>query len=128
MMSDQGWSYQDTLSFEFQVKDTTSRYDLLLNINHDTEYAYENCYARISTTFPDGSSIQDLVSFEFTDNLDQWQGKCGTKRCEVQILLQENIYFKQPGLHKIAIEQYNRQEKLQGINSFEFKIIDAKAN
>lgn len=111
------WQYENVAHFEFNIQDTTRRYDLILDVDHSVDFRFENNYVKIHTTFPEGNKTEDQVSLELTDNLDQWQGDCNSKKCVVSILLQENVYFNQTGLYQIDIEQYNRVDSLTGMNS-----------
>ena len=53
-LSDKGWAYGDTLEFKANIEDTTTLYNLILTLNHSTQYARQNIYTQIHTTFPDG--------------------------------------------------------------------------
>lgn len=121
-LDDGMWSYDEKVVFDFEVNDTLVYYDLMLDIEHDVEYTYENIYVKIHTSFPTGEKVSDEVSLQLADQLDQWQGKCSGTSCKVSILLQNRIFFKDLGQHKIEIEQFNRIDPLVGINELTLKI------
>ena len=123
-VADGNWSYDESLTFIFEVNDTEAYYDLILDIEHDIEYLYENVYVKIHTTFPSGEKVTDQVSLQLADALDQWEGKCSGSSCKVSILLQNRIFFKEAGTHKIEIEQYNRVDPLIGIEELTLKIVE----
>lgn len=106
------------LLYEFDISDTVSRYDVLLNVNHSQEYSYQNLYVKIKTVFPDAKSIEDIVSLELSKSGTEWQGKCSGDDCTVPIVLVENTKFKTPGKYKISISQYGRTETVEGLNAF----------
>lgn len=124
-ISESGWEYGNRIDFSFDIDNTDSKYDLLLDVRHDLEYTYENTYVRIHTTFPNGETITDQVSLQLADEYDQWEGTCKGDKCTVTIVLQSNVKFKEKGAYKIEIEQYNRENPLPGIEKMTLKIVDA---
>ena len=48
------FSKQDTsIIFEFNIEDTIPKYDMILEVNHKSDFGYQNLYVDIQTTFPD---------------------------------------------------------------------------
>lgn len=117
------WTYDQVLDFQFEVQDTTQKYDLILSVNHDFEFAHQNFYAKFITTYPSMKKIEDVVSIELGNNFGKWMGDCNSSTCAIDILLQEKTYFKDQGKHQISIVQNNRIDSLNGINSIEFKLL-----
>lgn len=117
LKADNPWSYQQKLSFQYQVPDTTQPYDLHLKIRYSDTFAFENVYLKMTTYFPGGDSVASPLSLELADNQGSWQGKCNDGTCETDILLLEKAYFKFSGIHKLTMEQYSRQPELSGIES-----------
>ncbi len=117
------WKYDDLKDFSIDITDIDQYYDLVLDVNHATDYSYENIYVKIHTTFPSGEEVSDEVSFQLADDLDQWEGTCKNEICNVSILLRNRIYFDEVGIHKISIEQFNRVDPLEGINKLTMKLI-----
>jgi gliding motility-associated lipoprotein GldH len=113
----QEWNYNQIPEFEFQISDTISKFNLVLTMIHSAEYSFQNLYTNFHTTSPDGTEIEDMVSLEFANKFGQWYGKCNREKCDLQIMLRENISFKDIGTYKIGIEQYMRKESIPGINS-----------
>lgn len=115
------WNYNQELLFELNGIDTSSYYDLVLEVNHSSEFSYENLYTRISTKFPSGESIKDIVSLQFADKMGNWLGNCNSSTCKTELLIQERFRFKEVGAHKISLENFSRNA-LEGINSLEMKL------
>lgn len=120
------WSYSEILDFEFEIRDTSAYFDLVLDVKHDVDFTYENTYVKITTVFPSGEQVTDQVSLQLADELDQWEGDCSGNLCRVSIILQNNVFFKEAGSYKLAVEQFNRVDPLQGIQSMELKIISVE--
>ena len=117
------WAFENPVNFEIDIDDIESYFDLILDVDHSPEYSYENLYVNIHTTFPSGEKVTDLVSLQLTDNLDQWEGKCNANQCTVSILLQNRVYFKEKGKHTISIEQYNRENPIEGVMALTMKML-----
>ncbi|MCF8236991.1 MAG: gliding motility lipoprotein GldH [Saprospiraceae bacterium] len=123
-LPESGWTYADSLQWNFEVADTNAIYDLLLTIEHGTDFRYQNCYVRFHTLFPQGQHLTETVSLELQTQVGQWLGDCGSTDCDLTIPIQQNAFFNQPGKYAIRMEQYMRQDSLPGIESFNLRIED----
>ena len=103
------------IDYTFEIQDTSLRYDIMLDLHHSDEYAYQNLYVKITTVFPDGKKIDDVVSLELSKSGTAWQGECGGGECKVPIVLIEKTKFKLPGKYKISLEQYGRTTTVSGL-------------
>jgi len=110
------WSYADSLTFEFEVPDTNTIYDLYLEIKHAADYSNQNLYVRIHTNFPAGQQLTEQVSLELSDK-GRWEGTCRGDWCTVRIPIQSGAYFNQTGAHRFVLEQYMRRNPVEGIRS-----------
>lgn len=116
------WSYDAPALFEFDIQENSDKFNLFLDIDHSTDYPFENLYLRIKTEFPDQRIALDTLSIELVSNKGSWVGECGSKDCDLKVFLQEKIKFKDSGLHKISIEQFTRESELKGIKSIAFSV------
>jgi gliding motility-associated lipoprotein GldH len=123
VISNAMWSFDDPKTFSFEIKDTSSFFDLILDVKHATDFSYENLYVKIQTVFPDGRKTDDQVSLELADDFDQWQGKCNSNFCTVNIVLQSGVYFREVGKHTLEIEQFNRENPIEGIKEMTLKLV-----
>ena len=117
-----GWTYENILNFSFDIQDTLAVYNLFLEIEHSTDYAKQNLYTRISTTFPSGKKLEKILSLELADKSGFWLGDCGGKNCELRLPIQEGAFFNETGTYAIALEQYMRESPVQGIQEIGFKL------
>lgn len=123
----EGWSYDDRLIFDFTIEDTLKKYNLLLDVEHNGDYGFQNLYVRFHTTYPSGETKTQTVSLELADKRGLWNGKCRGNTCTVEIPLQVNATFKEKGTYRIAIEQYMRKNPLPGIKGMVLKITPVKS-
>ncbi len=119
-----GWYWTDTLFFSFEIADTNRVYDMLLELEHTTDYGFQNLYVRIHTSLPDGTARTDLLSLEMADKQGRWLGDCSSKRCHLRIPVQQHIFFPLPGTYRLAIEQYTRRNPVEGIEAVALRLRD----
>jgi gliding motility-associated lipoprotein GldH len=116
------WTYRDSLVFEFEVKDTTSRYDFFLNIDYQkNQYPFQNLYMRFNTMYPNGKSIKKQLSFDIFAPTGE-PLEAGSRH----IALQENAFFNQIGKHRIVMEQFTRRDSLPGISAIGLEIVGSR--
>lgn len=115
------WSYADSLIFAFEVPDTSTIYNLYLDVEHSTGYPNQNLYVRIHTTFPSAARLTEEVSLELAEG-GRWQGDCGKQTCTVRIPIQTGAYFDQTGEHRFVLEQFMRRNSVEGIQSIALRI------
>ena len=116
------WLYKDQLQYDFNIQDTTKVYNLYLEIDHTTEYAYQNLYLKLHTLFPNGKKMEQQVSFELADKYGQWYGDCSSNSCSLLVDLQKGTYFNAIGKHTIMVEQFMRKNPIEGIEQLALKV------
>lgn len=114
------WTYADPLEFNFEIDDTYSIYNLWLEIEHGTEYNFQNLYTKIHTQFPSGEALEESLSLELADKLGRWYGDCNSNTCTLMIPVQKGAFFDQPGQYQITLEQFMRQDPTRGIRRIGF--------
>ena len=119
-ISGMAWDYVDTLNFNFEIEDTLILYNLYLQVEHIQDYAYQNLYTKISTKFPKGELLAEVLSLELADKMGNWEGQCSGGVCKLTIPIQENAYFNENGEYQITIEQFMRKSPLVGIRKIGF--------
>ncbi len=112
------WLYRDTLNFDVAIEDTSTRYNIFLDIAHSDDFANENAYVNIFTKAPNGKRTKNILSVEMADKTGQWLNGS----CLVHIPLQENVQFQQKGNYIFTIAQNNRTDSLQMIESVGLKV------
>lgn len=116
------WLYNDSIPFEFEIKDTSKIYSLELDVIHSDTFPYENSYVKILSLYPNDTLKQDILSLEFADNNGMWLGKKSGDNYFVPIALQPRAKFKLPGKYSMTFLQNNRIDSLPGIQSMELII------
>ncbi len=122
-VSGEQWGIKDTLVFEIEVTDTLPVYEMLLVVDHDASYSYENIYLKIETLFPDTAPREEQLTIDLAENNGGWVGKCKGDNCQCMVVLLENFKFPSYGLYTFKINQYTREEQLAGINSLQLQVL-----
>lgn len=120
------WTYADSLAFRSNIVDTSGRYNLYLDIQHNQAYPFQNLYVMIKTLLPSGKEMAQQVSLEMMDKTGLWYGKCSGESCDLRVVLQENTYFREPGDYEFKLQQYMRRDSLSGIENLAFRIEKVK--
>ncbi|MBK8554290.1 MAG: gliding motility lipoprotein GldH [Lewinellaceae bacterium] len=116
------WHYTDTLNFTFSIPDTNALYNLWVDIDYDDTYPKQNLYMKLHTLFPDGRRIEQVASFDLFDASGKSNGNCSGNTCKVHMLLQSKAFFNQTGDYVLTLEQFNRQETMEGLRSIGFAV------
>ena len=118
------WSYDNNLSYKIDIPDTSTIYNLVIEVEHSMDYPFQNLYTNIYTQFPDGKQLKELISLELANSAGLWAGKCSGGLCRTDISIQQGAFFNQPGAYVFTLEQFMRKDTLNGLNAITFKIED----
>lgn len=112
------------INFEFDITDTSKAYDLVLEIEHDADFPYQNIYTQVKVIFPDTTPARIMpVSLDLADDLGLWLGKCNSTSCTVPLAFMTNTKFTALGKHSISFKQYSRLDEIVGFSKMRFKLI-----
>ena len=116
-ISESGWTYQDILKYDFEVADTMDLYDLYLEIDYTTSFAYQNVYVNVCTGQNIANMNKTQLSLDLSSKLGIWKGDCEGEQCSYLLPLQKSIFFSNIGKQLFWIEQSSRDENLKGIKN-----------
>lgn len=122
------WTVSDTLVFDFEIPDSSVKYDMLYNVRYSSSYPYYNLYVKYFLLDSAYSEIESIQS-----NMDIFDSKTGKPLgsgmgdyYDYQILFRDNIEFPYSGPFHLKAIHYMRDEPLDGVNSFGLKVVDAE--
>jgi gliding motility-associated lipoprotein GldH len=116
------WTYNEEISFELVAPDTTTWYNLELEVRHDPDFGYQNLYIEIETGFPSDTSFTDIINLDLAKTTGQWLGKCNSKKCSIPFLLKNRFRFEETGKYSFLFRQASRLDSLEGIQSFQLSL------
>src|ERR1051326_1495677 len=97
---DYNWDVNNKISFDVNIPDTTSLYNLYVNVRNASHYPYANLYIFVNITFPNGKTRKDTVGVVLADANGQWKGEGAGDIWDYQQLWMPRIKFPVPGKYK----------------------------
>lgn len=123
------WKREEPISFEFEIKDTAQKYDLLYNIRNDINYPHYNLYVTYYLHYPDGKKIDsllmDILLFDKASGKPFGEGTGGIRTHQLPAFT--DFKFSQVGKYKYSFKQYMRLNPLKGILSMGLRVEQAEA-
>jgi gliding motility-associated lipoprotein GldH len=123
------WKDKDVVSFEFDAPDTTSQYDLIVNIRNNNDYEFNNLFLIVALENSNGDLKVDTLEHMMANPDGSFLGNGFSDVKENKLLYKANHQFDTLGKHKIKIEQAVRkrnmisgEESLKGITDVGFRI------
>ena len=126
LIKNEKWNSKDTLRFLFQVEDTLSAYEFLVNIRNTTDYKYSNFFLFIHILFPDKKRADDTLECVLADGIGKWLGKGHGKIKDNRIFYRKNILFPRKGIYKVSMVHGMREQNITGISDVGFMVIKQK--
>ncbi len=125
--SDRTWKIAEPVSFEFQIKDATKKYNLLMDVRNSIEYPYARLFVIYDLKANSSSLSKELISVYL---FDQKTGKpFGTSGIgdiyDHQFPVLKNYTFKKPGNYRMDFQQFMRQDTIPGILAIGLRVEDA---
>lgn len=109
------WRYNYQPVFTFNIKDTTSLYDIYITIRHTNSYAYSNIWLESSLQLPQDSMHTQKLNLILADN-ERWLGvgmdDIFMHRIKVTSRPQK---LSRAGQITLSLKQVMRQDPLPGI-------------
>ena len=119
---DEKWSYDDVKSFTIDVKDTTTRYNIYINMRHSFLFEWRNVYVQVGTQLPDGKKMDKRVNLPLCESDGKWYGSCLGDNCDLPVLIQENAKFPMIGKYTVTIKQDMRVNPLDKVKSIGLRV------
>jgi gliding motility-associated lipoprotein GldH len=116
------WHRSEKALFEFEVKDTSARYNILLNFRHSGNYSYKNLYLFTKTKSPTGKIAIDTAQMVFADEKGHWMGKGIGDIYDYQFKFKKGVTFPDSGNYQFEIEQAMRDEVLPNVTDIGLRI------
>lgn len=122
-----GWAVSDTVVLRFDIQDTLSQHNFLLNVRNTNDYPYRNLYVFVKTVFPNGKFSRDTVGVVLADPSGRWLGSGSGFLFTNQSLTNKIMYkygrrFPLSGTYRVELEQAMRTDTLPGISSVGLRI------
>lgn len=110
------WHKDSVVNFDINIEDTTTVYNLYVNIRNRGEYPYQNLWLFIQTTGPDSMAVSDTIAFYLADRKGKWLGTGIGAAFDMPVLYRQNFRFYKQGTYKFTINHGMRDSVLTGIS------------
>jgi gliding motility-associated lipoprotein GldH len=116
MVSNTVWNADSVLTFQFDVSDTVSLYDINISTRNLEAYPYSNIWLFVKITAPDLSVVSDTIDYQLAETSGKWIGTGTGGVYSNQFAFRKNIYFPLTGSYTIDIQHGMRNTSLKGIS------------
>ncbi|AWH86923.1 gliding motility lipoprotein GldH [Flavobacterium album] len=124
------WNKDSIVSFEFEQKDTVSKYNLFVNIRDNNSYPYNNLFLIVQMQEPGTRVVKvDTLEYQMANPDGSLLGDGFSDIKESKLWYKEKVNFPKPGKYKVSIQQAVRQggkvpgvQELEGITDVGFRI------
>ncbi|AYA39005.1 gliding motility lipoprotein GldH [Hymenobacter oligotrophus] len=128
-LPDYAWSVQQKPAFQFEIQDTTQRYNVYFNVRNASMYGYYNLYVKHTLTGPNGPVGKPLLHqmILMDPKTGEPHGNGTGDIFDHQFLALPRQRFARPGTYRLVLEQYMRQDVLPGIMAVGVRVEKAPA-
>lgn len=121
-----GWQAQEVMSFTFDVTDTTSVYNVVMNVRHTDDYPYQNIWL-FADLYADSLLLScDTLNYILANERGEWLGNGYGRLREMPMLYKQGYIFPQAGTYRVDVRQGMREELLPGVSEFGLTIEEVK--
>jgi gliding motility-associated lipoprotein GldH len=115
---ERNWKITEPVQFEFQIADSSKKYNLLMNIRNSLDYPYARIFVNYDLQKQDSTSLSKKMISEYL--FDQKTGKpFGTSGIgdlyDHQFPILKNYSFERAGTYKMKLNQFMRMDTVPGI-------------
>ena len=112
------WKYDDTITFELNISDTTQLYNLFFTIENTQDYTNSNLWIFVTTKSPDAYILKDTLEFFLADDMGKWYGEKSSDNYRSYSYFKKDVIFPKKGIYSFAVQQGMRHFNLIGISEF----------
>jgi gliding motility-associated lipoprotein GldH len=118
VFKDRTWKLAEPAQLEFDIADTTQRYNLYMDVRNSLDYPYARLFVNYNLVDPTGKELSKKLISEYL--FDQKTGKPNGSSglgdiYDHQFLFLKEYSFSKTGKYKVKFEQFMRQDTLQGV-------------
>ncbi len=117
-----GWNKDSVLTFDVNITDTISAYNIYVNIRNTSDYPYQNLWLFLNKLNPDSTLVNDSIECYLADQHGKWLGSGVGSIKEMPVLYEQNKHFKARGIYKYEITQGMREDVLKGVNDIGIRV------
>jgi gliding motility-associated lipoprotein GldH len=109
------WSGKNQPSFQFEIKDTVSKYNIYVVIRHEDAYHYNNLWINVITKAPNENPITQKVNLQLANNSTGWLGSGMDDVFDHRIRITNSPILLKKGVYQFSLQQIMREDPLPAI-------------
>jgi gliding motility-associated lipoprotein GldH len=117
------WHKEEPAVFEFDIVDTLSSYNLIVNLRHGANYPYTNIYFFSSILRDSNLIASDTLQYFLADKSGAWIGETGLgDMVENHLMFKPKFRFESSGQYKVRLEQAMRESPISPVYDVGFRV------
>jgi len=132
------WHKDSVASFNFMAPDTTTNYNLYVNLRNTDAYKFSNLFLIVELNYPNGKAVKDTLEYKMAAPNGELLGKGFSDIKENKLWyrgFKEPFKFSEEGDYSVNIQhamrsngEANGVENLEGITEIGFRVEHALKN
>ncbi len=114
-VKDHQWLHKDTITYQVNIQDTNSHYNIYLNLRNKINYPYRNIWLLFKTVGPDNQTSKSKMNFKLANKKGQWLGQGLGDIYDHRYRISKKAKFRHLGNHTFRINHLMRKDTLPGI-------------
>jgi len=114
-IAEHAWQIDSSLVYNFEIKDTTSAYDVFINIRQRGDYEYQNIILFTEFKSPNNQIRKDTLEYFLADDSGKWYGKGVGDIWLNHLPYRKNILLPISGIYSFKITHAMRVNPLNHI-------------
>tara|TARA_B100000678_G_scaffold290808_1_gene304862 strand:- start:16 stop:531 length:516 start_codon:yes stop_codon:yes gene_type:complete len=125
---EKGWRADSIITFNVDVKDTSSEFLIRLNLRNNSNYPYQNIFLFREIRSSRGLEFRDTVEYPIADAYGKWLGDgLGELKTHKWPFSMKALHFKKSGKYTFRIQQAMREQVLPGVEDVGLTIFKASS-
>jgi gliding motility-associated lipoprotein GldH len=114
---DRSWKIAEPAKFEFQITDTTKKYNLIMDVRNSIDYPFARLFVNYDLKKGSVTLSKELISvYLFDQKTGKPFGNSGIGDIyDHQFILTKNYSFRKAGNYQAGLQQFMRQDTIPGI-------------
>lgn len=115
---EKAWLINNRPRFDFEIKNHTQNYNIYYTVRNSLEFPYSRMFVNYSLQDSSGIEIRKnlLSAYLFDQKTGRPEGDSGLGDLfDHRFPIVTDFHFDKPGIYSITLEQFNRQDTLQGV-------------
>lgn len=113
------WPLEETLEFSLPEMDSSTTYNVFLNVRNTNDFKFSNLFLIVSMTFPHGKVVTDTLEYQMALPDGTWLGTGGSVK-ENKLWYKEKIRFVEEGNYSLKVRHAMRNNAaVEGVTELE---------